>query len=156
MSEAKTKKLVERLRLVNDEGDPDLDGEEILSKIRKLRDPAAFRLLLLMRASDDQWGTDEREEVINTLVNFPKQMYAAEIGKLSAELAQSSPGLFGCLVPTIIGQDVIETYLANLPPLTPEAGRTLLANIQQFDDDPAEVQAKTQRLRDGITKRAAE
>jgi hypothetical protein len=154
MSEAKTKELVNRLRLINDEGDPDLEGESILSQIRKLKDPAAFRSLLFLRATDTDWGTDEREEVVNSLATYPKKMFAAEVGKLAAELSRTSPELFRHLAGTIIGGKLVDLFLQHVPPLSTSEADALIARVPQFEDDDDEVKARVNALRDGIRARS--
>jgi hypothetical protein len=42
---------------------------------------------VFLRATDEECGTDEREEVVNSLVTYPKKVFAAEVGKLAAELS---------------------------------------------------------------------
>jgi hypothetical protein len=150
MSAEKTKELINRLRLINDEGDPDLEGEAILSKIRKLKDPSAFRGLLLMRATDEEWGTDEREEVVNALTGYPKKMFAAEVGKLAGELGRTSPGLFRFLAPTIIGSQLVDEFLKHVPPLSASEADALVAQVEQYEDDPDEVKERVNALRNGI------
>jgi hypothetical protein len=157
MSEEQTRELVEQLKVLNGEGDEDGDAEKILRKIRKLKQPSAIGMLLLLRSGqdDDKWLSGEWDEVFSTITGFPKKTYAVEFGKVAPEFARASHYPFVDFISIIIGQDLIDTFLSGLPTLSPEARDLLISKIKAEEDEPDVVKERVQRLHDGIRQRTA-
>jgi hypothetical protein len=103
MSAAKLKKLVDRVKKLNDDGDPDLVAEEILSEIVEGGNPEAICLLLTMRPAEEDWDYDEMAEIESAVAEFPPEAFAPQFAKLAAELSRSTPTLFGHLMSQVIG-----------------------------------------------------
>jgi hypothetical protein len=122
--------LVEEYRQLTADGDPYLEGEDVLAKIVRAKDPAAVELLLTLYPTDGEWNGDERNEVVSALENMPAKRYVPEFARLAARVCRDTPALFDALSVWVIARH-LPAFLKALPPLSAEDRDRMLARIEQ-------------------------
>ena len=133
--------MVERYRKLTAAGDPGLDGERLLSRIVRARDPLAVELLLTLYPTDAGWNGDERDEVVSALRNAPKKLFVPVFARLAAKVCRDTPLLFDDLM-GYAGVFCLKPFLAALPPLAAEdrermVQRVTASHAEIWKDDPA-------------------
>jgi hypothetical protein len=117
----KTKKdvraLVDEYRQLNAEGDSYLDGEAVLAKIVRSKDPAAVELLLTLYPTQEEWDYDEMGEVISALMDIPPEVFVPEFARLAAQVCRDTPELFNKLSMRVIARH-LPLFLKSLPVLS--------------------------------------
>ena len=134
MAKKDVRALVDEYRRLTAEGDPDLEGEDVLAEIVRAKDPAAVELLLTLYPADGDWNGDERNEVVSALENMPAKRYVPEFARLAARVCRDTPELFDALSTRVIAHH-LPAFLKALPPLPAEDRDRMLARIEQRHRD---------------------
>ncbi len=129
MAKKDVRAMVDEYRQLTADGDPDLDGEELLAKIVRTKDPAAAELLLTLYPTDAEWNGDERNEVVTALLDMPAKVFVPEFARLAARVCRDTPELFDAVAARVIARD-LPAFLKALPPLSADDRDRLLARIE--------------------------
>ena len=155
MSAAKLKKLVDRVKNLNDEDDPNLDAEGILSEIVEGGNPEAIRLLLTMRPTEEDWNYDEMAEIESAVAEFPRKVFALQFAKLAPKLSRTTPTLFDHLMSQVLGF-CLDEFVTSVASISPSDRRHLHQAIakKRADSGPhtVSVDAKFDRLLAALEK----
>jgi hypothetical protein len=153
MAKKDVRALVDEYRQLTADGDPDLEGEDVLAKIVRSKDPIAVELLLTLYPTDGEWNGDERNEVVSALENMPAKRYVPEFARLAARVCRDTPELFDTLSDWVIARH-LPAFLKALPLLSAEDRDRMLARIENRHrevwagnpDVPPEVAERHERL----------
>jgi hypothetical protein len=156
MPKKTAQELVEQYRQLNADGDPDLDGEDVLTKVIRTKDPEGVRLLLTLYPTQAEWDRDEMGEVVSALKNAPKKLFVPVFAGLAAQVCRDTPELFDDLI-VYVGLSGLKPFLAALPPLANEDRERMVKRIDDRhtevwagDEIPPDVQERHARLVAGI------